>query len=79
MVFIEIAVYIHGIILEYVDKAEVVVEMEEGSTVSDLIEKIGIRQDVIGTVRLNKNSIVRKNYPLKNKDRIDVYPFFGGG
>lgn len=79
MVHIEISVYIHGIILEYTERSTCIVELEKGKTVSDLIHNLGIQYDLVGTVQLNRERIVGKDYQLQNNDRIDLYPFFGGG
>ena len=56
------------------------VEMEEGSTILDLLHKMEINPRDVSFVRLNEEKIIKDwQKDLQEGEIIEVFPFFGGG
>ncbi len=55
------------------------VNIEEESTILDLLIALGIEQQRVAMVNLNGEITQDKSVVLKEGDLVQVFPFFGGG
>jgi sulfur carrier protein ThiS len=54
-------------------------EIELGSTIYDLLDKIEIEPKNISIIRVNELIVKDFELPLNNKDTVEIFPFYGGG
>lgn len=60
------------------NKDYIEVDIEEGEKITDLIKKFSIPYKLISLVTINgKNS--KPDSPIREGDKIKIYPFVGGG
>jgi sulfur-carrier protein len=57
---------------------EAVIELREGATVTDLLDKLSLALGEVGTVMVNAKSGTFQQ-PLKAGDRVTLLPAIGGG
>ncbi len=55
------------------------VNLEDESTIMDLLIALGIEQQRVAMVNLNGKITRDKSVALKEGDVVQVFPFFGGG
>jgi len=65
-------------IRKYSDKRNLEIDIQEHSTVGDLLSKLGIPQDEPLLVIVNEYT-ERKNTLLKEDDTICIFPIIAGG
>lgn len=53
-------------------------ELPEGSTVKDLLDKLGIKEDEVKQVFIRHKSR-SKDHPLEDGEKVAVFPPVGGG
>ena len=62
----------------YVEEPIIIMDIDEGSTVLDVIEEIGIPEDEAGMAVINDNG-VPKDHVLSDGDKIKIHPVIIGG
>jgi sulfur carrier protein ThiS len=53
-------------------------EINEGTTVNDLIKEIGIPPDMVKLIFINGKK-QEESYTIQHKDRVGIFPPVGGG
>ncbi|MFW9913165.1 MAG: MoaD/ThiS family protein [Candidatus Thorarchaeota archaeon] len=51
----------------------------EGTSVADLLKKLGIKESKIQTVMINGERIIEYDQLLTEDDLVDIFPPIGGG
>lgn len=75
----KVKVILHGLLKEYHDNIpEFEMELEEGTTPKQLIERLGIPANEISIVAIN-GSRVDKSAEIKDGDTVKIYQIVGGG
>ncbi|MDO9534336.1 MAG: MoaD/ThiS family protein [Bacillota bacterium] len=54
-------------------------EIEVGSSIYDLLEKVEIEPKNVSIVRVNELIVKDFNLSLDNGDNVEIFPFYGGG
>ena len=63
----------------YNSKTGIILKLEVGSTICDLLERIEIEPKNVSIVRVNELIVKDFDLPLSNKDIVEIFPFYGGG
>ena len=75
-----LTVRLFGDLRRYLPKGQETIEIElpEGSTASDVLERVGIHPGEVWLVRANKQ-IVSEDTPLNDGDDLEIFEPVGGG
>ena len=76
----QVNVHLQGILRDHLPseaKGRATINLEDGATVSDLINQIGIKRRVI--VSLNGNQKPDETHILQDGDQVAIYTIIGGG
>ncbi|HYF49835.1 MAG TPA: MoaD/ThiS family protein [Planctomycetota bacterium] len=79
----QVIVHYHALLREKLGRATEAFDMKEGSVAGDILGEIQRRHGALGNVSLLQvavnEQIAGKTAAVKDGDRIDVMPPFGGG
>jgi thiamine biosynthesis protein ThiS len=73
-------VHLHGILRDHLPpeaKGRATINLEDGTTVGDLITQLGIKRRVI--IALNGNQKPEKTHILDDGDQVSIFTVIGGG
>ena len=76
----QINVHLHGILRDHLPpeaKGRATIDLEDGATVGDLINQLGIKRRVV--VALNGGQKSEKTHILKDSDQVSIFTVIGGG
>jgi len=62
----------------YVEEPIIIMEADEGDTISDILEELGIPEDEAGMAVIDGNGVL-KSHKLKNGDVVKIHPVIIGG
>ena len=76
----QVNVHLHGILRDHLPpeaKGRATIDLEDGTTVGDLITQLGIKRRVI--IALNGNQKPENTHILDDGDQVSIFTVIGGG
>ena len=68
-----------GLLKRYIEDRETPILTEEGQTVAEVLEALGIPSGLMAIVLINGRQELLKNYILQDGDVVELVPLVGGG
>lgn len=76
----KVSVHLHGILRDHLPadaKGRATINLEDGASVGDLLDQLGIKRRVI--ISLHGNQKLEKTHILQDGDQIAIFTVIGGG
>jgi len=77
---VKVNVHLHGILRDQLPpdaKGRATINLEDGTSVGDLLTQLGIKRRVV--ISLHGNQQLDKTYILQNGDEVSIFTVIGGG
>jgi len=77
---VKVNVHLHGILRDQLPpdaKGRATINLEDGTSVGDLLTQLGIKRRVV--ISLHGNQQLDKTYILQDGDQVSIFTVIGGG